>query len=136
MISGQKAVVIAFSIPQPVALQIVAKARQDADGVLVVAQLPATLRIRFQYAESARLQLGQIFDEIELHINPSNVHRNPDGEKICGSHWHIYTEEYGRTYAFPAEDVQEDAFVDNTIAFLTKFNVVEQPNINYQLELL
>ena len=33
-------------------------------------------------------------------------------------------------------DVTENAFVDNTIAFLTKFNVVEQPNINYQLELL
>ena len=71
---------------------------------------------------------------LELHISPSNVHYNPNGEKICGSHWHIYTEEYGRNYAFPAEDVQEDAFVDNTIAFLTKFNVVEQPNINYQLE--
>ena len=28
-------------------------------------------------------------------------------------------------------DVTENAFVDNTIAFLTKFNVVEQPNMNY-----
>ena len=89
----------------------------------------------FKYNIGARIKKNGTM-LLELHINPSNVHRNPDGEKICGSHWHIYTEEYGRTYAFPAEDVQEDAFVDNTIAFLTKFNVVEQPNINYQLELL
>lgn len=73
---------------------------------------------------------------LELHINPTNIHRNPDGEKIYGSHWHIYTEEYGRAYAFPAGDIREDAFVENTIAFLTKFNVVEQPQINYQLEVL
>lgn len=89
----------------------------------------------FKYNIGARIKKNGTM-LLELHINPSNVHRNPDGEKICGSHWHIYTEEYGRTYAFPAEDVQEDAFVDNTIAFLTKFNIVEQPNINYQLELL
>ena len=89
----------------------------------------------FKYNIGARIKKnGTIL--LELHISPSSVHYNPNGEKICGSHWHIYTEEYGRHYAFPAEDVQEDAFVDNTIAFLTKFNVVEQPSINYQLELL
>lgn len=73
---------------------------------------------------------------LQLHINPSNVHTNPDGEKIVGNHWHIYTEEYGRSFAFPAEDISADKFVDNTIAFLTKFNVVEQPNVLFQLELL
>ena len=89
----------------------------------------------FKYNIGARIKKNGTM-LLELHINPSNVHRNPDAKKICGSHWHIYTEEYGRAYAFPAEDVQKDAFVDNTIAFLMKFNVVEQPNINYQLELL
>ena len=89
----------------------------------------------FKYNIGARIKKNGTM-LLELHISPSNVHYNPNGEKICGSHWHIYTEEYGRNYAFPAEDVQEDAFVDNTIAFFTKFNVVEQPNINYQLELL
>ena len=69
---------------------------------------------------------------LQLHINPSN----PDGKKIVGNHWHIYTEEYGRSFAFPAEDISADKFVDNTIAFLTKFNVVEQPNVLFQLELL
>lgn len=89
----------------------------------------------FKYNIGARIKKNGTM-LLELHMNPSNVHYNPDGEKICGSHWHIYTEEYGRTYAFPADDLQGDAFVDNTISFLTKFNVVEQPNITYQLELL
>lgn len=89
----------------------------------------------FKYNMGARIKKNGIM-LLELHINPSNVHRNPDGEKICGSHWHIYTEEYGRGYAFPAENIEEDAFVDNTITFLTKFNIVERPNITYQLELL
>lgn len=66
---------------------------------------------------------------LQLHINPSNVHTNPDGQKIVGNHWHIYTENYGRAFAVPAENVLADKFVDNTIAFLTKFNVVEQPNV-------
>lgn len=89
----------------------------------------------FKYNIGARIKKNGIM-LLELHITPSNVHYNPDGEKICGSHWHIYTEEYGRTYAFPAEDIQKDAFVENTIAFLTKFNVVDPPNINCQLELV
>ena len=82
----------------------------------------------FKYNIGARIKKNGTM-LLELHISPSNVHYNPNGEKICGSHWHIYTEEYGRHYAFPAEDVQEDTFVDNTIAFLTKFNVVEQPSM-------
>lgn len=88
-----------------------------------------------KYNIGARIQKNGIL-LLELHINPSNVHYNPGGKKICGNHWHIYTEEHGRDYAFPAEDIQDDAFVDNTISFLTKFNVVEQPEITYQLELL
>jgi hypothetical protein len=53
-----------------------------------------------------------------------------------GSHWHIYTEEYGRQFAFPAESVQSDKFVENTILFLKKFNVVECPTVSFQLELV
>lgn len=72
---------------------------------------------------------------MELHMNPTGVHRNPDGEKIRGSHWHIYTEEFGRSFAFLADDIQSDSFVENTIYFLTKFNVIEKPNVICQLEL-
>ena len=46
----------------------------------------------FKYNIGARIKKNGTM-LLELHINPSNVHRNPDGEKICGSHWHIYTEE-------------------------------------------
>lgn len=89
----------------------------------------------FKYNVGARIKKNGIM-LLELHINPTNVHPNPDGEKIIGSHWHIYTEEYGRAFAFPAEDIENEKFVENTIAFLIKFNVVEKPNILFQLELV
>lgn len=73
---------------------------------------------------------------LELHINPTTVHQNPDGTKIKGSHWHIYSEEHGRSVAFPADDIEAEKFVDNTINFLIKFNVVERPNILYQEEMM
>lgn len=72
---------------------------------------------------------------LELHINPGSIHVNPDGEKICGSHWHIYTEEHGRRYAYPADDIHSATFVENTILFMNKFHIVEQPEIYYQSEL-
>ena len=72
---------------------------------------------------------------LELHLNPTNVHQNPNGEKIVGSHWHIYTEEYGRSMAYEAADITSNDFVENTLSFLRRFNVVEMPTINYQLEL-
>ncbi len=90
---------------------------------------------RLKYNIGARIIKNGIL-LMELHINPSNVHINPDGEKITGSHWHIYSEEYGRLWAYPAEDLDSERFVDNTISFLEKFNVIKQPTINFQLELL
>ena len=88
-----------------------------------------------KYNIGARIKKNGIM-LLELHINATSVHRNPNGEKICGSHWHVYREEFGRDYAFPADDFKDDAFVENTIAFLTRFNVIEQPNILYQNEIL
>lgn len=73
---------------------------------------------------------------LELHICQNKVHPNPDGTKIIGSHWHIYTEEYGRKFAFPAENIESDKFVENTIMFLQRFNVIEIPRIDFQLELM
>ncbi len=90
---------------------------------------------RLKYNIGARIEKNGIM-LLELHINPSYVHRNPDGEKISGSHWHIYNEEYGLGWAFPAEDVNGEQFVANTIAFLDKFKVIEKPTINVQLELM
>ncbi len=89
----------------------------------------------YKYNMGARIKKNGIM-LLELHINPTTVHYNPDGEKITGSHWHIYKEGFGRTFAFPADDIEKDKFVENTLSFLEKFNVVEPPNISYQLELL
>lgn len=72
---------------------------------------------------------------LELHINPTAAHTNPDGQKIVGDHWHIYSEQYGRAFAFPAENINSPDFVENTINFLIRFNVVEIPPIIYQEEL-
>lgn len=90
---------------------------------------------RFKYNIGARIVKNGIM-LLELHINPTNVHLNPDGEKIIGSHWHIYSEEYGRLWAFPADDIESEEFVENTILFLEKFNVIERPTVNFQLELI
>lgn len=73
---------------------------------------------------------------LELHIGPGNRHTNPDGTIIEGNHWHIYSELYGRAQAFPAEDIQNDKFVDNTILFLDKFHVIEKPEVYFQYETL
>lgn len=90
---------------------------------------------RNKYEINARIKKNNIL-LLELHVSSSKVHQNPDGKKIIGSHWHIYTEEHGRSFAYPAENLQSDKFVENTILFLDKFNVIEKPAINYQLELL
>jgi len=90
---------------------------------------------RLKYNIGARIVKNGIM-LLELHINPSNVHPNPDGEKITGSHWHTYSEEYERLWAFPAENIDSEEFVENTILFLEKFNVIERPTVNFQLELI
>ena len=66
---------------------------------------------------------------LELHITPNGKHRNPDGELIEGNHWHMYREGYDRAYAFPADDITSEDFIENTIAFLDRFNVIEKPAI-------
>ena len=88
-----------------------------------------------KYEIGARIKKDGIL-LLELHVNPSKVHLNPDGKKIIGSHWHIYTVEYGRQMAYPAEDIEADKFVENTMNFLDKFNVIEKPVINHQMEIV
>lgn len=87
-------------------------------------------KINFKkYEVSARIFWNNVM-LLELHIDPGKIHINPDGKKITGSHWHIYTEKYGRKMAFPADDIRSDQFVRNTILFLDKFHVIEKPHIN------
>lgn len=72
---------------------------------------------------------------MELHINPSGKHSNPDGTIIEGSHWHVYKEGYDNHYAYVAEDVYSNDFVANTLLFFEKFNIIDRPVITDQLEL-
>lgn len=88
-----------------------------------------------KYEIGARIKKDGIM-LLELHVNPGKVHVNPDGVKIMGSHWHIYSEKYGRKQAFPADDIYSEHFVDNTLLFMEKFNIIEKPSINFQLELV
>lgn len=90
---------------------------------------------RYKYNISAVIEKNSI-PILELHMNPGNRHTNPDGSVIEGNHWHIYSEEYDRRQAFPADELSSDKFVENTIAFLDKFNVIEKPDIIYQLEIV
>lgn len=62
---------------------------------------------------------------IRLCVN-GQPHRNPDGERIGGTHWHVYTEGFDDRMAFPA-NLESEEFVDDTIALLKKFHVIQQP---------
>lgn len=88
-----------------------------------------------KYTFGARIKKDGIL-LLELHVNPGNPHMNPDGTIITESHWHIYQEGYDRKFAFLAEDIVSDNFVENTILFFEKFNLVQKPEIYYQLEII
>lgn len=87
-----------------------------------------------KYTLGARIKYNSVL-LLELHTNPGNPHLNPDGTLIIGPHWHIYREGYDRKFAFLAEDVNSDDFVENTLLFFKKFNLIEPPIIYHQLEL-
>lgn len=80
-------------------------------------------------AEIVALPKGVPQTILELHLNPNQPHRNPDGELIVGSHWHVYCETYGRRWAYPAVDVESDDFVAGTLAFFRKFQLIRHPEI-------
>jgi len=71
---------------------------------------------------------------MRLDINPASVHINPDGEKITGTHLHIYTEEYDMSMAVPF-DIENKDLYQLCRVFLEKFNVIETPMINQQFTL-
>lgn len=88
-----------------------------------------------KYNFSARIKINNTM-LLELHVSENGIHKNPDGTKIVGNHWHIYTEKYGRTYAIPAAQIESPKFVENTLAFLDRFNVINKPQVLFQPELL
>lgn len=87
-----------------------------------------------KYELGARIKADGIM-LLELHITPGKPHINPDGQKITDSHWHVYSEEYYRAMAYPADDIQSENFVENTILFFDKFNIIKKPTVFYQTEI-
>ncbi len=87
-----------------------------------------------KYNYGARIKKNGII-LLELHINAGNIHINPNGEKINGSHWHYYTLEDGLRNAFPAKDLSDNDFVENTIKFLEQFHVTKILSISHQTTL-
>jgi hypothetical protein len=83
---------------------------------------------RNKYNLSAQIEKNGIL-LLELHVNPGNKHINPDGTIIEGSHWHVFSEDFGRTMAFPAEHIESDKFIETTIQFLDEFKVIKKPEI-------
>jgi hypothetical protein len=76
---------------------------------------------------------------LALHINATNKHYNPPelgGDLITGSHWHIYREGFNLAFAYPAKDIADKDFCENTLAFFREFNIIEVPKLSSQIDLL
>ena len=70
---------------------------------------------------------------LSLDTSPAAQQMHPDGQVIKGPNWHIYTEEYGRSYAYPAINITDSDFVENTLLFLEEFHVIEKPKMTEQV---
>lgn len=130
----KKSLVSSINFPET-GTSIEFKVQGDTDRDIFIIKILRGKKNRLKYELGARISFNNIL-LLELHINAGNTHVNPDGTKLKGSHWHIYTEQYGRALAYPADDINSTKFVENTIDFLKKFNVIKCPEICYQMELL
>ena len=70
---------------------------------------------------------------MRIDIDPNGRHTNPgeNGETIIGNHIHIYTEEYGMSYAMSL-DIQDKSFYELCYLFFEKFHIIEPPDVFYQ----
>jgi hypothetical protein len=71
---------------------------------------------------------------MRLDVNPTSAHTNPNGEKIIGTHLHIYTEEHDMALAIPF-DVENKELYQLCYSFFERFNIIEPPNVTQQLAL-
>ena len=69
---------------------------------------------------------------MRLDVNPTQPHINPDGQKIMGTHLHIYTENNDMTCAVPF-DINNSDLYQLCFAFFERFNIVEPPDVYQQL---
>jgi len=71
---------------------------------------------------------------MRLDVNPTAVHTNPDGEKIMGTHLHVYTEEHDMAFATSFDIESKDLF-QLCYSFFERFNIIEPPSVTQQLTL-
>jgi len=63
-------------------------------------------------------------------------HRNPDGEKVEGTHLHVYKEGYGDAWAYEVPDEPFRGLDDlrrTLYDFMTYCNITQQPRVNPHL---
>jgi len=72
---------------------------------------------------------------LRLDINPTAVHTNPDGEKITGTHLHVFTEGHDMAYA-TIFDVEDKDLFQLCHSFFERFNIIEPPKVTQQLNIL
>lgn len=85
--------------------------------------------------EPSKLSLHAMYNStntplLRLDIN-AGIHTNPDGEKIEGSHLHLYKDGFEIQYAIPF-DVTSDDLVAATKGFMVRFNVIDVKDVIYQ----
>ncbi|MCL1876110.1 MAG: hypothetical protein FWF87_07645 [Synergistaceae bacterium] len=71
---------------------------------------------------------------MRLDVNPTSIHINPDGQRITGTHLHIYREEYDMAMAVPF-DIENKELYQLCFAFFERFNIIEPPKVLQQLVL-
>lgn len=69
---------------------------------------------------------------MRLDVNPTAVHVNPsNGEKIYGTHLHVYTETYELSEAVPF-NIEDKNLYETCFIFFKRFNIIEPPALTYQ----
>lgn len=85
---------------------------------------------------TARYKKGDV-RLLRLDVAPTAPHRNLEefgGEKIVGTHLHIYKEGFEDKYAIPF-DIDDPDLYKYFLIFLDEFNVVERCKIEFQTDL-
>ena len=81
-----------------------------------------------------RVRTGSGAILMRLDVNPTGIHSNPNGEKITGSHLHIYSEEHDMSLAIPFDIGNKDLH-ELCYSFFKRFNIIESPSVIFQLRL-
>lgn len=125
----KNAVEQSFTMPEPGGQNAEFHAR-DGKGEGFTIAVYRGRRNALRHEISARISRGGV-PLLRLCVN-GTPHVNPDGERIGGTHWHVYREGEDDCNAYPA-DVASPDFVSDTILLLDRFHVVRKPLFQEEL---